>query len=109
VTPLKDTLHLVGRSGSASTFESQQLEFKRPAPDLRRTLELLADAAVCFANAEGGTIVVGVDDKATSRSAALVGVQPALSLDAIRKGIFDRTRPNLTVARVTTTRMASGS
>jgi ATP-dependent DNA helicase RecG len=98
VTPLEETLYLVGRSGSASTFESQQLEFKRPAHDLRRTLELLADAAVCFANAEGGTIVLGVDDKATSRSAALVGVQPALSLDAIRKGIFDRTRPNLTVA-----------
>lgn len=61
-------------------------------------MELLADAAVCFANASGGTIVLGVDDKATSRAEALVGVEPALSVDAIRKGIFDRTRPNLTVS-----------
>jgi ATP-dependent DNA helicase RecG len=55
-------------------------------------------AAVCLANAKGGTIVLGVDDKATARPDALVGVDATLSLDVIRKGIFDRTRPNLTVS-----------
>jgi ATP-dependent DNA helicase RecG len=74
------------------------LDFKRPGRDARHTLELLADAAVCFANAHGGTVVLGVDDKATTREAALVGVEPSLSIDAIRKGIYERTRPNLTVS-----------
>lgn len=91
-------LKLVGTVGPASEFESQHLDFKQPADSVRRTLELLADAAVCFANAQGGTVVLGVDDKATTRSEALVGVSPDLSLDVIRKGIFERTRPNLTVS-----------
>ena len=98
MAPLEDTIRLIGTAGPASSLESQDLDFKRSGRNLRHTLELLADAAVCFANAQGGTIVLGVDDKATSREAALVGVEPALSLDAIRKGIFDRTRPNLTVS-----------
>ena len=42
--------------------------------------------------------MLGVDDKATKRSAALVGVDSDLSVDAIRKGIFERTRPNLTIS-----------
>src|SRR5271166_212667 len=95
---LKDILQKVGTGTAASAFESQRLDFKRSAPNLRQTLELLADAAVCFANATGGTIVLGVDDKGTTREDALVGVEPSLSVDAIRKGIFDRTRPSLTVS-----------
>lgn len=95
---LEDTLRLIGSNGPAASFESQLLDFKSTGRDARHTLELLADAAVCFANAQGGTIVLGVDDKATTRSDALVGVDTALTLDRIRKGIFDRTRPNLTVS-----------
>lgn len=89
---------MIGSAGPASSFESQELDFKRPGRSSRHTLELLADAAVCFANAGGGTIVLGVDDKAKTRETALVGVEPALSLDTIRKGIFERTRPSLTVS-----------
>ncbi len=95
---LRETLRLVGDSGPASSFESQELDFKRRGRDARHTLELLADAAVCFANAQGGVIVLGVDDKAKSRSAALEGVEPSMTIDRIRKGIFERTRPNLTVS-----------
>ncbi len=97
---LDQVLQMIGTGGPASTFESQNLDFKRPADNPRRTLELLADAAVCFANASGGTIVLGVDDKATSRVTALVGVEPALSIDVIRKAIFERTRPSLTVSAI---------
>jgi ATP-dependent DNA helicase RecG len=93
-----EVLHIIGTAGPASSFESGELEFKRSGRDVKQTLELLADAAVCLANAKGGTIVLGVDDKATARRDALVGVDAALSLDVIRKGIFDRTRPNLTVS-----------
>jgi ATP-dependent DNA helicase RecG len=98
VPPIDALLDGLGRGQPASTFESQTVDFKRPARSPRETLELLADAAVCFANAQGGTIVLGVDDKATTRSTAFVGVEPGLSLDALRRGIFERTRPNLTVS-----------
>ncbi len=79
----------------ASHLENETLEFKRPDPDPKATMRLLADAAVCFANARGGDIVLGVDDKKGGPD-AFIDVQPDLSLDAIRKGIFDRTRPSLT-------------
>lgn len=96
--PIEDILERVGRGEPASVFESQTLDFKRPGRSAKETLELLADAAVCFANAQGGTIVLGVDDKAMTRQAALIGAEPALSLEAVRRGIFERTRPNLTVS-----------
>jgi ATP-dependent DNA helicase RecG len=97
---IDEILQILGTAGPASSFESQGLDFKRPARSARETLELLADAAVCFANASGGTIVLGVDDKAKSRNKALIGVESALTIEVIRKGIFERTRPNLTVSAV---------
>jgi ATP-dependent DNA helicase RecG len=95
---LDEILSRIGAGGPASSYESETLDFKRPGRDTRHTLELLTDASVCFSNAHGGTVILGVDDKAMSRSAALVGVEPSLSIDAIRKGIHERTRPNLTVS-----------
>ncbi|MGH2921218.1 MAG: AlbA family DNA-binding domain-containing protein, partial [Gaiellaceae bacterium] len=86
----------VGRRQSASFYESQVLEFKETGRSVKDTLSLLADAAVCLANAEGGTIVLGVNDKATTRAQALVGVEPSYSLDGIRRGIFDGSVPSLT-------------
>lgn len=63
---------------------------------MRASLELLADAAVCFANAVGGWVVLGVSDKATSATDAYVGVPESYTVEAIRRGIFERTRPSLT-------------
>jgi ATP-dependent DNA helicase RecG len=91
---------LLGRIAAphpASALESQTLDFKEPRRDMKSTLNLLADAAVCFVNADGGAIVLGINDKATSRRDALVGVPPAYTIDVVRRGIFDRTRPSLTV------------
>lgn len=79
----------------AKDLESDTLDFKQSARDTKETLKLLGDAAVCFANADGGDIVLGVIDNQRG-PAAFEDVPPVLSIDAIRKGIFDRTRPNLT-------------
>jgi ATP-dependent DNA helicase RecG len=89
-------LSRVGNPQPASFFESEELDFKQPARTTKETLQLLADAAVCFANAIGGTIVLGVNDRATGRAQALVGVDAGYSVDAVRRGIFDRTAPHLT-------------
>ena len=94
---IEKVLRLLGRGHAAQELESQQLEFKQPAESVKKTLDILADAAVCFANADGGRIVLGVDDKATKRREALVGVSLDYSLEVLRKGIFDRTSPPLTL------------
>lgn len=93
---LLSILKRVGASQPASFFESQTLDFKQPKANPKETLSLLADAAVCFANADGGTIVLGVNDKATNRAQAFVGVNGAYSVEVVRRGIFDRTSPSLT-------------
>jgi ATP-dependent DNA helicase RecG len=93
---LNRTLARVAAPQPASFFESQVLEFKQAKANVRETLAMLADAAVCFANADGGTIVLGVNDRATARTEAFLGVDSAYSLDVVRRGIFDRTTPHLT-------------
>jgi hypothetical protein len=48
-------LAAVGRSVAADELESQVLEFKAPDPSMKKTYAVLADAAVCFANAPSRT------------------------------------------------------
>ncbi|MEV4835807.1 ATP-binding protein [Nonomuraea sp. NPDC049486] len=89
-------LAVVGDGVAADALETETLDFKLPGESQKSTYNLLADALVCFVNARGGTVVLGVDDKATSRLNALRGVPLSYSVDSIRKGIFDRTRPPIT-------------
>ena len=78
-----------------SELESEVLEFKSETSSPRASLELLADAVVCFANASGGTIVFGVADDLPGPD-AFVGVRD-LDERRIVSGIFDRTVPALSV------------
>ena len=97
MTSLSETLDRIRNGAVPRDLESEQLEFKQEeSADPRRSLGMLADAVVCLANAEGGTIVVGVADAAAGR-AAFQGVSTRLTSDVIRKGIFDRIRPSLSV------------
>lgn len=80
---------------SAAKVEHAMLDFKTEKPDAKAAFQDLAEAAVCFANATGGTLVVGVADTGTGAS-ALVGAR--LSADAIRSGIYERTEPPLLLA-----------
>jgi len=82
---------------AANELEGQQLDFKEPAGSVKATLGILADAAVCLANADGGRIVLGVNDKAKTRPKALVGVPPDYTSEIVRRGVFDRTSPPLTL------------
>lgn len=87
-------LAALSAGAQAAELEGEQLDFKEPAADIKRTLTVLADAAVCFVNARGGDIVLGVRDNAAGPK-AVVGVPSALTVDMIRRGIFDRTRPEI--------------
>lgn len=86
----------LGQGEPASSLESQQLDFKRVGRTPKESLQILADAAVCFANADGGRIILGIDDRATSWNDVFVGVPLDYSIEMIRRGIFDRTDPSIT-------------
>ncbi|MGI9022604.1 MAG: ATP-binding protein, partial [Acidimicrobiales bacterium] len=83
------------RSGTrAADLESVSLDFKRAKDSFGDTARDLAEAVACFANARGGTLVVGVDDK-RSGPAAFVGC--GFEPEALRRRIWELTRPSVTV------------
>ena len=75
----------------------QALEFKQEDTDVKRTLDLLTSLVVCFANAEGGIIMLGVADRPDATGSSLPGVSPRLTADIVRRAIFDQTKPSLSV------------
>ena len=95
MSQLEDVLRSIERSQtSASKSETVTLDFKTEKPSTRETFQDLAEAAVCFANAAGGQIVVGVSDTGTG-PAAFSGT--VLSAGQVRSRIHDLTQPALTV------------
>jgi ATP-dependent DNA helicase RecG len=91
-------LESIGTSVPPSRLESEHLEFKSPARSVKETFTILAEAAVCFANADGGVIVLGINDRGATRPDALTGTDAgAYSVYELRRAIYDRTRPQLTV------------
>lgn len=91
----QEALQRIDEGADAASLEHQELDFKQASSNIKATLRMLADAAVCFANADGGVVVVGVGDR--GGSASITGVGPGLSSEVVRRGIHDRTRPQLTV------------
>lgn len=86
--------HIADGTLSAHQGENLQVEFKTDGRSRSDDLANLADAAVCMANASGGTIVVGVDDKARGRD-AFVGT--ALDPQKTRLRIYELTKPPLLI------------
>lgn len=92
---LDDVLRSIERGQtSASKSETVSLDFKTEKPVAKETFQDLAEAAVCFANAGGGIIVVGVSDTGVG-SEAFVGT--GLDGHQVRSRIHDLTQPALTV------------
>ena len=77
-----------------SEFESDTLDFKQDASKKYETHKILTRAAICFANAEGGTIVLGVADD-TAGSEAVVGT----TMDPLeaKERIYELSKPSLLV------------
>lgn len=83
---------LAGESPAA--LETEQLDFKQVGRSKSDTLGNLAEAASCFANAHGGSLVVGIVDQARG-PAAFAGYD--LTTSEVRRAIFERVEPPLTV------------
>lgn len=86
---------IVKGARSADSLEDSYLEFKTDEPTVKETAQDLAEAAVCFANAAGGSIVLGISDKLTG-PAAFIGTR--YSADDLRARIHALTVPPMTVA-----------
>lgn len=95
MTIVDDAIDAIVAGARPSDLESSVLEFKSEPDNSKEALELLADAVVCLANTAGGTIVFGVSDKVRG-AGAITGVH-RLDARQIVSGIFDRTRPPLSV------------
>ena len=89
-----NAVRAVTEGASAHSQESQTLDFKVTDNDRNRAFTDLAEAAACFANADGGYIVVGVKNTPGGLD-ALTGTK--LGITEIRKGVFEKTAPNLAV------------
>lgn len=92
---VSEALDLILRgTRSASSLENQRLDFKTEKSTEKESHQDLAEAAVCFANASGGVIVVGVADPLLGTE-AFIGTQ--LRVDRLRSRIHALTDPSLVV------------
>lgn len=81
----------------ADALEAQDLDFKRWIPrSLDDSVRLVVEMAVCMANGGGGTVVLGVDDRAVGRDQAIFGVPPEIDVVRLKRAVYDRTDPKLT-------------
>jgi ATP-dependent DNA helicase RecG len=101
--PVGDALSRIDRGSNAQKQESDHLDFKEPprgggrrsAADQQRELErLILDACLCFANGDGGVVVLGVADRSPG-PAALVGTTADGEL--LKQRIYQRSNPPLLV------------
>jgi ATP-dependent DNA helicase RecG len=90
-----NALEAIIAGARARDLEGQVLECKtdvdRSAAD---TLRLVAEAVACLANAQGGAVIVGIDDRVAG-PAAVVGTR--LEVDPTRLRVFELTEPGLVV------------
>ncbi|WP_395638736.1 RNA-binding domain-containing protein [Pseudolysinimonas sp.] len=94
----KEALQRILDGSTAHDLETERLDFKRESHSRDDTARDIADAAVCFANGQGGIVVLGVADKVAG-SDALLGTE--MEPSALRQRIYELTEPPLdVVARV---------
>ncbi|NOK12956.1 RNA-binding domain-containing protein [Corallococcus exercitus] len=91
---LRSALEQVQAGRPAQQLESVTLDFKREGRSLDDFMRELAGDAICFTNASGGVLVIGVDDK-QGGPAAFLGT--TLDAEQVRRRIYELTRPSLLV------------
>jgi predicted HTH transcriptional regulator len=81
------------KESPAGKLESKVLEFKSWCKDQKALSYEISEAAVCLANADGGLVIIGVDDKKAGIQALKACPYPSLTVDWIKKVIRDLTKP----------------
>lgn len=80
----------------ADALEDETLEFKGPPRSRDQLTEWATEAAVCFANQRGGTLVVGVSDRIIGRERAIAGIGD-ISVSGVQRTVYDSTDPHILV------------
>lgn len=80
----------------ADALEDETLEFKQQPRNKDQLAQWATEAAVCFANQRGGTLVVGVVDRVTGRQRALVGIG-SVPVSGLQRTVYDSTDPHILV------------
>lgn len=81
----------------ADRLEGQDLDFKEwNTRSVDKAVRSVVQMAICMANGGGGTVVLGVNDKAIGRAKAILGVPPEVDVNRLKKAIYDCTDPKLT-------------
>ena len=100
---ISDALTRIERGSSAERQEPEHLDFKEPprprgrrtSAELRGELErLVLDACLCFANGDGGVVVLGVSDRASGPE-AFVGTQA--DGEYLKQRVYKMSNPSLLV------------
>lgn len=91
---LDAALERIVKGATADECESETLDFKEDRGDPREIERLVAEAVICFANASGGSVVVGVANNVRG-PAAIRGTR--IDPDHLRRRIYELTVPSLTV------------
>lgn len=68
---LDEVLTAIDEGTSPASLETAELDFKRQADSKGDAIKTLVDAAVCFANTRGGTIVMGIANNTVGPDAFL--------------------------------------
>lgn len=92
---LAHVLQRLGKGTVARKLESPTPDFKVPSTSPKATFVNVTEAAVCFANSAGGTIVLGVSDDVAGPG-ALVGTE--IAPEILRRAVYERTSPGLDVS-----------
>lgn len=87
-------LDAILKGATADSRESATLDFKQQGRSRDDVVRNLAEVAACLANARGGTVVVGVQDR-PGGSDAVLGTD--LEVDRVLRRIYELTSPPLIV------------
>jgi len=88
-------LHSLDKN-TAEHLEDETLEFKQWISTPKELYKKIIDQVVCFANQNGGTIVLGVKDKTIGRQKAIQGCY-GYNLEEIKSRVYDATDPKILV------------
>lgn len=91
---LEPALEAIVAGASADDIETQTLDFKQDARSPKETGKVMAVAAACLANADGGTLVLGVRDRPGGPE-AILGTE--YSPDWCRQRVHELTDPSLLI------------
>jgi len=94
-TEIARLLARVHAGAPPAALETEELDFKRQPASKPDAVKTLVDAAVCFANGRGGTVVMGLADK-PGGPAAFLGCD--LDAGTVQRRVHELTEPPLMVA-----------